>query len=121
MASAGNGSPQHLAAEMFKSVAGVDVLHVPYKGSGPAMTDLMGGQVLSMIETVPAAQSHVKGGKLTALAVASDHLPEALTPVPTSAEAGLANFQVTPMFGTQADRHSDRAGKRCPRRVKSRD
>src|SRR3546814_11384887 len=51
MASAGNGSPQHLAAEMFKSVAGVDVLHVPYKGSGPAMTDLMGGQVLSMIET----------------------------------------------------------------------
>ena len=63
MASAGNGSPQHLAGEMFKRTAGVDVLHVPYKGSGPAMTDLMGGQVLSMIETVPAAQANIKAGK----------------------------------------------------------
>ena len=102
MASAGNGSPQHLAAEMFKSVAGVDLLHVPYKGSGPAMTDLMGGQVLSMIETVPAAQGHVKGGKLRALAVASDQRAQALPDVPTTAEAGLANFQVSSMFGIVA-------------------
>jgi len=102
MASAGNGSPQHLAAEMFKSVAGVDVLHVPYKGSGPAMTDLMGGQVLSMIETVPAAQGHVKGGKLRALAVASAQRAEALPEVPTTAEAGLPNFQVSSMFGIVA-------------------
>ncbi|HYG41879.1 MAG TPA: tripartite tricarboxylate transporter substrate binding protein [Bordetella sp.] len=102
MASAGNGSPQHLAAEMFKSMAGVDVLHVPYKGSGPAMTDLMGGQVLSMIETVPAAQGHVKAGKLRALAVTSDQRAEALPDVPTTAEAGLANFQVSSMFGIVA-------------------
>jgi len=102
MASAGNGSPQHLAAEMFKTMAGVDVLHVPYKGSGPAMTDLMGGQVLSMIETVPAAQGHVKAGKLRALAVASAERAEALPDVPTTAEAGLPNFQVSSMFGIVA-------------------
>ncbi|MCD0503426.1 Bug family tripartite tricarboxylate transporter substrate binding protein, partial [Bordetella petrii] len=102
MASSGNGSPQHLAAEMFMSMTGVKVLHVPYKGSGPAMTDLMGGQVLSMIETVPAAQGHVKAGKLRALAVASDQRAEALPDVPTTAEAGLANFQVSSMFGIVA-------------------
>jgi len=102
MASSGNGSPQHLATEMFKSMVGVDVLHVPYKGSGPAMTDLMGGQVLSMIETVPAAQGHVKAGKLRALAVASDQRAEALPDVPTTAEAGLPNFQVSSMFGILA-------------------
>ncbi|MGK0557010.1 Bug family tripartite tricarboxylate transporter substrate binding protein [Bordetella bronchiseptica] len=102
MASAGNGSPQHLAGEMFKRVAGVDLLHVPYKGSGPAMTDLMGGQVLSMIETVSAAQGNVKGGKLRALAVASAQRVESLPDVPTTAEAGLPNFQVSSMFGIAA-------------------
>lgn len=102
MASAGNGSPQHLAAEMFKRVAGVDVLHVPYKGSGPAMTDLMGGQVMSMIETVPAAQGSVKGGKLRGLAVAADARADALPEVPTTAEAGLPGFQVSSMFGIVA-------------------
>ena len=102
MASSGNGSPQHLAGEMFKRVAGVDVLHVPYKGSGPAMTDLMGGQVLSMIETVPAAQAHVKAGKLRALAVAAASRAEALPDVPTSAEAGLKGFEVSSMFGIVA-------------------
>ena len=89
MASAGNGSPQHLAGEMFKRTAGVDILHVPYKGSGPAMTDLMGGQVLSMIETVPAAQGNIKAGKLRALAVTSPVRVDALPDVPTAAEAGL--------------------------------
>lgn len=102
MASSGNGSPQHLAGEMFKTMVGADILHVPYKGSGPAMTDLMGGQVLSMIETVPAAQGHVKGGKLRALAVASDQRAEALPDVPTTAEAGMPNFQVSSMFGIVA-------------------
>ncbi|WP_144634188.1 tripartite tricarboxylate transporter substrate binding protein [Bordetella genomosp. 13] len=102
MASSGNGSPQHLATEMFKRVAGVDVLHVPYKGSGPAMTDLMGGQVLGMIETVPAAQAHVKSGKLRALAVTASARAEALPDVPTSAEAGLKGFEVSSMFGIVA-------------------
>ncbi len=76
--SAGNGSPQHLAGEMFKRMAGVDMLHVPYKGSGPAMTDLIGGQVLSMVETVPAAQAYVKSGKIRALAVTSAQRVSAL-------------------------------------------
>ncbi|SAI40090.1 putattive exported protein [Bordetella ansorpii] len=102
MASSGNGSPQHLATEMFKRVAGVDVLHVPYKGSGPAMTDLMGGQVLGMIETVPAAQAHVKAGKLRALAVTAATRAEALPDVPTAAEAGLKGFEVSSMFGIVA-------------------
>lgn len=102
MASAGNGSPQHLAGEMFKRVAGVDVLHVPYKGSGPAMTDLMGGQVLSMIETVPAAQANIKAGKLRALAVAASARSETLPDVPTATEAGLKGFEVSSMFGIAA-------------------
>ena len=102
MASAGNGSPQHLAGEMFKRAAGVDILHVPYKGSGPAMTDLMGGQVLSMIETVPASQASIKAGKLRALAVTSPQRVEALPDVPTAAEAGLKDFDVSSMFGIVA-------------------
>lgn len=102
MASAGNGSPQHLATEMFKRAAGVDVLHVPYKGSGPAMTDLMGGQVLAMIETVPAAQGSVSGGALRALAVTAAQRADALPDVPTTAEAGMADFEVSSMFGIAA-------------------
>jgi tripartite-type tricarboxylate transporter receptor subunit TctC len=100
--SAGNGSPQHLAGEMFKRMAGVDMLHVPYKGSGPAMTDLIGGQVLSMVETVPAAQAYVKGGKIRALAVTSAQRVSALPDVPTAAEAGLNDFEVSSMFGIVA-------------------
>ncbi|EHP44755.1 hypothetical protein OR16_02050 [Cupriavidus basilensis OR16] len=101
-ASAGNGSPQHLAGEMFKRMAGVDMLHVPYKGSGPAMTDLIGGQVLSMVETVPAAQSYVKGGKIRALAVTTSERVAALPDVPTANEAGLKDFEVNSMFGIVA-------------------
>lgn len=101
-ASAGNGSPQHLATEMFKRVAGVDVLHVPYKGSGPAMTDLMGGQVQAMIETAPAAQGHVKSGKLRALATTTSAAVSTLPGVPTTAQAGLPGFEVSSMFGILA-------------------
>ena len=98
-ASSGNGSPQHLAGELFKSMAGVDMLHVPYKGSGPAMTDLMGGQVLTMIETAPAALPHVKGGKLRAIATATAQRIAQLPDVPTASEAGLAGFEASSMFG----------------------
>jgi tripartite-type tricarboxylate transporter receptor subunit TctC len=101
-ASAGNGSPQHLAAEMFKRMAGVDVLHVPYKGSGPAMTDLMGGQVQAMIETAPAAQSHVKSGKLRALATTTTEPVASLPGVPTASASGLPGFTVSSMFGIAA-------------------
>ena len=101
-ASAGNGSPQHLSTEMFKRMAGVDVLHVPYKGSGPAMTDLMGGQVQAMIETAPAAQAHVKSGKLRALATTTSAPVSALPGVPTTGQAGLPGFEVSSMFGIVA-------------------
>jgi tripartite-type tricarboxylate transporter receptor subunit TctC len=101
-ASSGSGSPQHLAGEMFKKMAGIDMLHVPYKGSGPAMTDLVGGQVMSMIETAPAAQGFIASGKLRALAVASKERVSTLPDVPTAAQAGLKGFEVSSMFGILA-------------------
>ncbi len=101
-ASSGNGSPQHLAMEMFKRMAGVDVLHVPYKGSGPAMVDLVGGQVQAMIETAPAAQPHIKSGKLRALATTTLQPVDTLPGVPTATQAGLKGFEVSSMFGIAA-------------------
>jgi tripartite-type tricarboxylate transporter receptor subunit TctC len=101
-ASSGNGSPQHLAGEMFQRMAGVQMLHIPYKGSGPAMTDLIGGQVQTMIETAPAAQGHVKAGKLRALATASSQPIPSLPDVPTADQAGLKGFDVSSMFGIVA-------------------
>jgi len=83
-------------------MAGIDMLHVPYKGSGPAMTDLVGGQVLSMIETAPAAQGFIASGKLRALAVASKDRVSTMPEVPTAAEAGLKGFEVSSMFGILA-------------------
>ena len=101
-ASSGNGSPQHMAGELFKSMTNLDMLHVPYKGSGPAMNDLIGGQVQSMIETMPAALQHIKAGSLRALAVAMPTRASNLPDVPTAAEAGLPDFIVTSMFGLLA-------------------
>ena len=102
-ASAGNGSPQHLAGELFKLVTRTDMLHVPYKGSGPALVDLIGGQVQSMIETVPAALPQIKAGKLTALAVTSAQRSAALPDVPTIAEAGpVKGFEASSWFGLLA-------------------
>ncbi|PLP99124.1 Bug family tripartite tricarboxylate transporter substrate binding protein [Cupriavidus pauculus] len=98
--SSGNGSPQHLAAELFKRQAGVELVHVPYKGSSPALNDLMGGQVDVIFDTLPATQAFIKGGKLRALASAT---PQRVLPdVPTAAEAGLAGFEVSSMFGVLA-------------------
>ncbi len=101
-ASSGNGSPQHLAGEMFQRLVGVKLLHVPYKGSSPAMTDLIGGQVQMMIETAPAAHGHVKAGKLRALATATTIAIPSLPGVPTAPEAGLKGFDVSSMFGILA-------------------
>ena len=101
-ASSGAGAPQRMAAELFKRAAGVDMLHVPYKGSGPAMSDLVGGQVLTMVETVPAAQGFIKAGKLRALAVTTPERISMLPDVPTAGEAGLPNFAVSSMFGVLA-------------------
>lgn len=101
-ASAGNGSPQHLATEMFQRQAKIDVMHVPYKGSGPAISDLLGGQVTAMIDTVPAAQAQIKAGKLRALATTTAQRVPSLPDTPTAAEAGLPDFYVSSMFGLAA-------------------
>lgn len=101
-ASSGAGAPQRMAAELFKRAAGVDMLHVPYKGSGQAMADLMGGQVLTMVETVPAAQGFIKANKLRALAVTTPERISMLPDVPTTGEAGLPGFVVSSMFGVLA-------------------
>jgi tripartite-type tricarboxylate transporter receptor subunit TctC len=101
-ASSGAGGPQRLAGEMFKRSAGVDMMHVPYKGSGPAMTDLIGGQVLTMVETVPAALPHIKAGKLRPLAVTTAQRISMLPDVPTAGEAGLPGFEVGSLFGILA-------------------
>jgi tripartite-type tricarboxylate transporter receptor subunit TctC len=86
--SAGNGSPQHLSAEMFKAATGARLTHVPYKGSGPAVTDLLGGQIDVMFSDIPPAVQHVKAGKLRALAVTSAKRQTALPEIPTVAESG---------------------------------
>ena len=101
-ASSGAGAPQRMAAELFKRAAGVEMLHVPYKGSGPAMADLIGGQVLTMVETVPAAQGFIKANKLRALAVTTPERISMLPEVPTAGEAGLPGFVVSSMFGVLA-------------------
>jgi tripartite-type tricarboxylate transporter receptor subunit TctC len=101
-ASAGNGSPQHLATEMFKRQAQVDVIHVPYKGSGPAIADLLGGQVQAMIDTVPAAQGQIKAGKLRALATTTTQRVPSVPDVPTVVEAGMPDMQVSSMFALAA-------------------
>lgn len=101
-ASSGAGAPQRLAAEMFKLRTGVDMLHIPFKGSGPAIIGLLGGEVLTAFESVPATLSHIKGGKLRALAVTTTQRVPMLPDVPTTAEAGLPNFEVSSTFGILA-------------------
>lgn len=97
-ASAGNGTSIHLAGELFASMAQVEMLHVPYKGSGPAVTDLIGGQVDYMFDSVTSALPHVKSGKLRAIAVTTAKRSSALPNVPTIAEAGLPGYELSPWF-----------------------
>lgn len=98
-ASAGAGTSPHLTFELFKSAAGIDVVHIPYKGTGPAITELVGGQVQAMITGVVALMPHVKSQKLRALAVTSAKRVEAIPDVPTLEESGLKNFDVSSWFG----------------------
>jgi tripartite-type tricarboxylate transporter receptor subunit TctC len=97
--SAGNGSMPHLAGEIFKSLAGVKMVHVPYKGTGQSMQDLLGGVHLVAFDTMPAAAPHVKSGKLRAIAVSSASRVPSFPDVPTGEEAGLAGYQVTTWYG----------------------
>jgi tripartite-type tricarboxylate transporter receptor subunit TctC len=98
-ASSGAGAPQRMAAELFRIQAAADMIHVPYKGSGPAMTDLVGGQVLMMAETVPAALQMIKAGKLRPLAVTTPERISMLPEVPTVNESGWKGFDVVSTFG----------------------
>jgi len=100
--SAGVGSGPHLAGEQLRQQAGVDVLHVPYRGGGTVITDLLGGQVQFGFATVPTLLEHIKAGKLRALAVTSPQRTSQLPDVPTFAEAGLPGVDISPLFGVIA-------------------
>lgn len=101
-ASAGGGSAQHLALEMFKLRAGIDALHVPYKGSAPAITDVIGGQVNYCFETMTSATPHVKGGKLIAIAQTRLKRAKGHPNVPTMDEQGFPGFDATTWYGLVA-------------------
>jgi tripartite-type tricarboxylate transporter receptor subunit TctC len=98
-ASAGSGTSQHLAVEMFKSLAGVDVVHVPYKGSGPAIQDVMGGQVDAMFDTTVVAAPQIKGGKVRALGVTSAKRVKGWDTIPTIAESGVPGYEIVSWQG----------------------
>lgn len=102
MASAGAGTPGHLAGEMFKEQAGLEFVHIPYKGGSPALADLIGGQVQFLFTTIPGAISHIKANTLRALAVTSPRRSPALPDVPTMAESGLPGFQAISWHGIVA-------------------
>jgi tripartite-type tricarboxylate transporter receptor subunit TctC len=97
-ASIGNATSQHLAGEMLRTRAKVDIVHVPYKGSSPAMTDLLGGQVDMMFEGGVSSLPHVKSGKLRALATTGRQRTDATPELPTMAESGVADFDITVWF-----------------------
>jgi len=101
-ASVGTGSPAHIAGELFKLKAGVDIVHVPYKGGGPAITDTLGGQVQLAFVSIPAALQYVKAGKLKALAVTSDKRSLAAPDIPTIAESGVPDCVVNSWYGALA-------------------
>ncbi|WP_431150816.1 Bug family tripartite tricarboxylate transporter substrate binding protein [Acidovorax facilis] len=98
-ASAGNGTPQHLAGELFNTTAGVKMGHIPYRGAGPALNDLIGGQVNVMFDIVGSSLPHIQAGKLIPLAVTSSERAKVLPNVPTMAEAGIAGYQITGWHG----------------------
>lgn len=98
-ASVGNGTTQHLAGELFKRMAGVEITHVPYKGSAPALVDLTAGRVEMAFESMPTVLPFVRAGKLKALAVTTPRRSPRMPDVPTVAEAGLPGFDVAIWFG----------------------
>jgi tripartite-type tricarboxylate transporter receptor subunit TctC len=101
-ASSGSGTSIHLSGELFKTMAGVDMTHVPYKGSAPAISDLIGGQVQVMFDNLPSSLPQIKAGKLRAIAVTSLKRSPALPDIPTIAESGLPGFEASSWFGILA-------------------
>jgi tripartite-type tricarboxylate transporter receptor subunit TctC len=108
MASSGSGTSVHLSGELFKSMTGCDMVHVPYKGAGPALTDLMGGQVHVLFDNLPSSINHIKGGKLRALAVTSEQRDGALPDVPTVSET-VKGYEATAWFGIGMPKDTPRA------------
>ena len=105
MASSGNGTSIHLAGELFKSMSGTYMVHFPYKGSGPAILDMLGGSMDVMFDNLPSAIPHIKSGKLKALAVSSSQRSEAMPDLPTIEEAGgptLKGYEASSWFGLLA-------------------
>jgi tripartite-type tricarboxylate transporter receptor subunit TctC len=105
MASSGNGTSIHLSGELFKSLTGTFMLHLPYRGSGPALIDLIAGSVDLMFDNLPSSLPHIKSGRLKALAVTSAQRSGALPDLPTIAEAGgkpLAGYEASSWFGLLA-------------------
>lgn len=100
--SSGAGGANHLSGELFKDMAGVNMVHVPYKGAAPALNDLLGGQIPMMFDSVPGVLQHIQSGKLRALGVTSLKRSPALPDVPTIDEAGLKGFEATAWFGLYA-------------------
>jgi tripartite-type tricarboxylate transporter receptor subunit TctC len=101
-ASTGNGSSNHISMELFKSLAGVEIVHIPYKGSGPAVTDLLGGQVQLMFDNAPNVMPQVKAGKLRALGMSSAKRSSFAPDIPTVAESGVPGYEVAVWFGLVA-------------------
>jgi len=103
--SAGNGTPGHLTGEMFKAAAGIDIKHVPYKGSAPAVIDLLAGQTQLMFDPLQSVIAHIRSGKLRALAVSSAARSPVLPDVPTIADSGYPGFETTAWWGVFAPAH----------------
>ena len=108
-ASSGPGTPYHMAGELFKTMAGVDITHVPYKGSSGARTDVLGGQVEMMFDAVPTMQQNIAAGKLKALATSGRQRSAVLPEVPTLAEAGVPGYESTIWLGLMAPAGTPRA------------
>jgi len=108
-ASVGEGTPNHLAMELFKSMTGTDMVHVPYKGAAPAVTDLVGGHVQLMFNPMPPLLPHVKSGRLKALAVGGTQRSGALPDVPTVAEAGVPGYEYVTWYSIVAPARTPRA------------
>ena len=105
-ASSGPGTPYHMAGELFKSMAGVDILHVPYKGSAGARTDLLGGQVQMMFDAVTVMAPHAREGKVKALATSGTERSNVLPNVPTVAEGGVPGYEATIWLGLMAPKNT---------------
>jgi len=108
-ASSGNGTPYHMAGELFKAMAGVDIVHVPYKGSSGARTDVLGGQVHMMFDAVPTMSDHVRSGKVKAFGTTGEKRSAVLPHVPTMAEAGVPGYDAVIWLGIMAPKNTPRA------------